>query len=40
METITFCAFCGKEIKYDQELFAASKTGELFAMTAGKWKRM
>lgn len=28
METITFCAFCGKEIKYDPELFAAGKTGE------------
>ncbi len=27
-QEITFCAFCGKELKYDPELFAAGKTGE------------
>jgi hypothetical protein len=24
----TFCAFCGKEIEYDSQLFASGKTGE------------
>lgn len=27
-QEITFCAFCGKELKYDQELFTGGKTGE------------
>lgn len=28
MSNVTYCAFCGKEIPYDPELFAAGKTGE------------
>ncbi len=28
MPNITYCAFCGKEMDYDEELFRQGKTGE------------
>lgn len=28
MANITYCAFCGEEMKYDSESFVIGKTGE------------